>query len=66
MARQIEAARIGGGPASGNTSLDGEYPEDIPTYIELQELAAIWWRLSSAGAHLPAEPGVIVIDGGRS
>ena len=31
---------------------------------ELASLRAIWWRQASAGHRLPAEPGVIEIEGG--
>ena len=32
-------------------------PEDLP------RLRAIWWEMRRAGLYLPAEPGVIVVDG---
>lgn len=32
---------------------------------DLPEVRVTWWRLRRAGAPLPAEPGTIVIDGGR-
>ncbi len=31
----------------------------------LQDLRAIYWRITAAGHRLPAEAGVILIDGGR-
>ena len=31
---------------------------------ELAALRAMWWRQASAGHRLPAERGVVVIDGG--
>ncbi len=33
---------------------------------ELAALRAMWWRQAGAGHRLPAEPGVIVVVGGRS
>ena len=33
---------------------------------ELPELRALWWRHRAQGVTLPAEFGVIVIEGGRS
>ncbi len=32
---------------------------------ELPELRALWWRQAALGHRLPAELGVIVIEGGR-
>ncbi len=32
---------------------------------EVPELRALWWRLAPQGHRLPAERGVIVIEGGR-
>ncbi len=31
---------------------------------EIPELRALWWRLAGQGHRLPAERGVIVIEGG--
>ncbi len=36
------------------------HPDEIP------ELRATWWRLARAGHRLPAESGVIVIEGGAT
>ena len=33
---------------------------------ELASLRAIWWNLAAAEVRLPAEQGVIVIEGGAS
>ena len=33
---------------------------------EIPELRAIWWRQARLGHRLPAERGVIVIEGGRT
>ena len=33
---------------------------------ELAELRLMWWRQASAGHRLPAERGVIVIEGGAA
>ncbi len=33
---------------------------------EISELRAIWRRQAALGHHLPAERGVIVLEGGRS
>ena len=33
---------------------------------ELPELRRIWWSQAAAGFRLPAEAGVILIEGGRS
>ena len=33
--------------------------------IDPQELGDMWWRQLRLGHRLPAEPGVIPIDGGR-
>lgn len=33
--------------------------------LDLQELVALWWRLACQGMRLPAELGVILIEGGR-
>ena len=32
--------------------------------LPLNDLRAIWWSLNSQGCRLPAEPGIILIDGG--
>ncbi len=32
---------------------------------ETPELRALWWRQAAAGFRLPAERGVIVLEGGR-
>ena len=32
---------------------------------ERRDLRELWWRLTARGDHLPAAPGVIVIEGGR-
>jgi hypothetical protein len=66
MVLNMEAARFGGGPASGyivKRRADG--PEDILPDIELQELRALWWRLATQGMRLPAECGVILLNGGQ-
>ena len=31
---------------------------------ELASLRAMWWRQAGAGHRLPAEPGVIIVEGG--
>lgn len=67
----------GGDPSSENvatgngdnldTSLDFPVSQLRPRPIDPDELAilrAMWWRQASAGHHLPAEIGVIVIEGG--
>ena len=33
---------------------------------ELASLRAMWWRQAGAGCRLPAEAGIIAIQGGRS
>lgn len=40
-----------------------QHPRDPEA--DLAEVRASWWRLHQAGVELPAEPGVIVIRGGR-
>ena len=35
-----------------------------PTEAEQRELRAMWWRQRRLGHTLPAEPGLIVLDGG--
>ena len=32
---------------------------------EIPELRALWWRQAALGHRLPAEAGIIVIEGGR-
>ena len=29
-------------------------------------VSALWWRFAGLGHRLPAEPGIILLDGGRS
>ena len=59
-------------PTNGGRGVDVENREslDTPRRPELQadlpEVRRLWWRLAARGDHLPPEPGVIVIDGGRS
>ncbi len=33
---------------------------------EIPELRALWWRQARLGNHLPAERGIVLIEGGRS
>ncbi len=35
-----------------------------PTEAEIRELRAIWWRQRRLGHTLPAEAGLVVLDGG--
>ena len=39
-------------------------PLRTPTEAEQHELRAMWWRQRRLGNHLPAEHGLIVLDGG--
>ncbi len=36
----------------------------MPTEAEVRELRAMWWRQRRLGHTLPAEAGLIVLDGG--
>ncbi len=37
-----------------------------PTEAEIRELRAIWWRQRRLGHTLPAEAGLVVLDGGAT
>lgn len=61
-----------GGALSKNGSKDfadrAVVREDTPTFrrlsnIEAIDLRRIWWRQTASGHRLPAEPGIIIIDG---
>jgi hypothetical protein len=62
---KMEAPQLGTAAASGVLSCDGDAPEDISHAATLQDVRALWWRLVCQGLRLPAEGGVILIDGGR-
>lgn len=49
--------------ACGLRELLAQHPRDREA--DLPEVRATWWRVRRAGAPLPAEAGVIVIEGGR-
>ena len=56
--------------AQGNPSRTAfiEFAQLVPRDVrpdELPELRSLWWRQARAGHPLPAEVGVIVIEGGR-
>ncbi len=40
------------------------YGEALPTGPQLAEARALWWRQAALGHRLPAEIGVIAIEGG--
>ena len=46
-------------------SFDDEGPDFTPEALPIQELRELWWRLRTSGVPLPAEHGVVVVDGGR-
>lgn len=61
-----------GGALSKNDSKDFDdhavVREDTPTFrrlsnIEAIDLRRIWWHQVASGHRLPAEPGIIIIDG---
>ena len=41
------------------------YGEELPTGSQLAEARALWWRQAALGHRLPAERGMIVVQGGR-
>lgn len=46
-----------------------EFAQLVPRPVrpsEVPELRALWWRQVALGHRLPAERGVIAIEGGRS
>jgi hypothetical protein len=52
-----------------NTSEYTDFDYDIQPFVTLgdaahQALTALWWRLHRSGLSLPAERGVILINGG--
>jgi hypothetical protein len=56
--------------ASWNEPEDTEFTDSLQPFIALGDathmaLAATWWRLRGEGVRLPAEIGVIVVNGGR-
>jgi hypothetical protein len=69
----------GGHPSSENVALENDDSSDTNLEIpvsqlrprpigpgELAELRAMFWRQARLGHRLPAEAGIIAIDGGRS
>lgn len=44
-----------------------EHPIIDPHYLGLvpSGVREVWWSISTKGPRLPAEPGVILLDGGR-
>ena len=76
--RRPRPAGNGGGPlefiaaASGDGSdhkLDLPVSQLLPRPVrpdEIPELRAMWWRQARLGHRLPAEAGIIAIEGGRS
>jgi hypothetical protein len=61
---EIQAPPRAGAAASGVLSYGGDDPEDNRAPIDLQACRGLWWRLSRQGVRLPAEAGVILLDGG--
>ena len=50
-----------------DTNLEIRVSQLVPRPVlpdEIPELRAIWWRQIALGHRFPAEPGVIVIEGG--
>ena len=48
-------------------TVDIEIAQLVPRPVrpdEIPELRAIWWRQAAQGHRLPAERGIIVLDGG--
>ena len=41
------------------------YGEVLPVGSQLAETRALWWRQAALGHRLPAEPNIIVLEGGR-
>lgn len=63
------------GAAGGNnykSNLENNASREVPQpFVRLDELVyaqvrELWWRQRREGNRLPAEPGVILIQGGRS
>jgi hypothetical protein len=62
--------------ASGAVQRGSGHPEATPTRSldqgfteflsepELRDVRAVWWRLRAAGVDLPAERGVVTLNGG--
>ena len=75
--RRPRPARNGGGPLEFIAAENSDRSEDsleidraqlLPRDVhpdELPELRALWWRQAALGHHLPAELGVILLEGGR-
>jgi hypothetical protein len=49
--------------ATRTRPLDQGFTEFL-TEPELRDVRAVWWRLRSAGVDLPAERGVVTLNGG--
>jgi hypothetical protein len=57
-------------PGGMTGSEDSEFTDSLQPFIALgnaahMALATLWWSLRTDGVPLPAERGVIVLDGGR-
>ena len=67
LAGDIQVSNIPEAPLQAIPSTDAEaliWGEALPTGSHLAETRALWWRQAALGHRLPAEIGIITIDGG--